>query len=520
MLARHGYRLRFREHDWVECLIASVDDAFEGRGLDREAALEAALQSAFPSRVARELLDVAVAAASRGLHLPSAGVPEHVSHEIAEPPGLSMLHEPSPSDNHADEGPELGPVLKSAQAGLRTREPGFVRTVDRASTNRMPPAPPARTVPLLVRSGHATLPVGRERSLEDLAILTDRIEDSRAELAWSTAPRQRLAILAWICEARSHTDVFPDDGEIREAVARVSRQLTEIGKAFWPGSVTALQLQMTPADLPRHLLGGTPATWARAAELAERALAHLEHSDERRGQDPYGWGDADALDPEPLHAQPVLQGLVSAVEAAWGPLDRFAEPRNPDDLPEPLLYQQWVRELRWIRGQDVDPDLWARVMGRLRWWACRRNGPVQAEGRELEPGFRPDRPWAEVLGTRGVHRSESPLPRELVDLVRGRFGGKKLLCLGMRRDPVEQARLTQALPDTELEWRFVEPSLLEELPAALEEGGYEAVVAAVGLQAQATDIALARGCKRAGVRYVRANRGQPIACLRGLAKVS
>ena len=497
MLARHGYRLRFREHEWVECLIASEADAFEGRGMDRAAALESALRRAFPSRVARELLEMAVS-------------------------GVSVATESELTDEMEGISAQLSAFRdRTAQMGIRrveTPPPLFGATGEGSVASRLSSPAPGRTAPMLVRSQASRPNADEQRSLEDLQILTDRIEESRHELAWSTAPRQRLAILAWICEARSHTDIFPEHPDIREAVARVSRQLTEIGKAFWPGSVTALQLQMQPSDLPRHLLGGSPSTWARAAELAERALAHLELVDERRGQDPYGWGDAWALSPEPEGPSLFLSGLVNAVEEAWGPLDRFAEPRNPEDLPEPRLYARWVRELRWIRGQDVDPDLWARVMGRLRWWACRRNGPVHAEGRELEPGFRPERSWAEVLQVPGIARSDGQLPEGLVEEVRGRFQGKRLLWVGRRRDPVEQARLTEALPDTELEWRFAEPSLIEALPASLEQGGYAAVVSAVGLQAQIVDLALARSCKTVGIRYVRANRGQPLACLRGLAR--
>jgi hypothetical protein len=508
VLARHGYRLRFREHEWAECLIACPTEAFEGRGLDRAAALEDALSRAFPSRIARELFDVAVAAASRTVPQPVVSRP--VAVEAAK-------DDPTPVDTEDVAEPARPP--SEASAPREAPRPAVIRTLDRSS-GRVPPPSPTRAAPLLVRADAGRRPADRRRSIEDLSILSDRIEDSRPELAWSTAPRQRLAILAWICEARSHTDVFPEDPEIRDAVARVSRQLTEIGKAYWPGSVTALQLQMQPTDLPKHLLGGTPATWARAAELAERALANLEHADERRGQDIYGWADAAALIPPPRDPKTILERLVSAVEASWGPLDRFAEPRNPEDLPEPALYRRWVRELRWIRGQDIDPDEWARVMGRLRWWACRRNGPVQAEGRELEPAFKPDRPWRELLDGAAAPANEVELPRDLIDRVRGRFDGKRLLCVGSRRDPEEQARLTAALPDTELDWRFAEQSLLESLTVTLERGNYDAVLAAMGLQAQAADLALARGCRTVGVRYVRVNRGQSVACLRALARAS
>ena len=502
VLARFGYRLLFREHAWVDCLVTGVEDAFEGRGVDKTAALRDALSRACPSRLAQELLDEAV----QGMgSMPTA----------IEPGSNGVVAETTSSSTLADRSwvspTTVTPIRQQATPNLLAEE----------QVAPMHHSPPPQEVPRLVPVPNPLKvrpTIDRSRALEELDILMDRIEESRDELAWSTAPRQRLAILAWICEARSHTDLFPEELDVRDAVARVSRLLTEIGKAYWPGSVTALQLQMQPTDLPRHLLGGTPSTWARAAELAERALLNLEHSDERRGQDPYGWGDAECLSPEPTAAQVLLEGLIEAVEDSWGPLDRFAEPRNPNDFPAPERFQQWVRELRWIRLQNVEPHLWARVMGRLRWWACRRNGPVQAGGRELEPGFRPDRPWAVLLGQKGLIREAAPLPEGLVADVKARYAGKKILCVSNRRDVAEQSRLSAALPETQLEWRFADSAMLEAAKEFLESNGYHAVLAAVGLQAPMVDRALVRACRESHVPYMRANRGQTLACLRALAR--
>lgn len=492
VLARHGYSLRFREHDWVECLIACSAESYRGEGLDRPTALEAALALAFPSRISRELFDVAVVSAERSVGAVKAvfagGAPVESRPEPAPPP-------------------------------LDRRPPALVRSLD-GGASRVPPAPPSRAIASSPSLSEVRGEAVREVSLDALDILSARVDESRPELAWSTAPRQRLAILAWICEARSHTDIFPDDADIRDAVARVSRQLTEIGKAFWPGSVTALQLQMQPGDLPRHLLGGTPTTWARAAELAERALQHLEHEEERRGQDAYGWADADALEPRCEDPEAVLARLVGIVEQSWGPLDRYAEPRNPEDLPDPVLYRRWVRELRWIRGQRVDPDTWARVVGRLRWWACRRNGPVQEEGRELEPTFRPDASWAALLGVSPGASPAGPFSDEELERARGLTAGARIVVAGRRRDPTEQAWLERLLPDAELDFRLIEGDFVNGLAERLTDGGVRLLLGACGLQSAQVDLAFARATREARCTYVRVNRGRAVSCIRALARAS
>ena len=501
VLARFGYRLLFREHAWVDCLITSFEDSYEGHGPDKAAALNDALSRACPSRLSRELLEEALGTLAQVRPFRDV-TPAADRNETA-----SVFSAVGESDWSNRTPPEVG----SNGGNHILAEDRLPRTSLSQEMPRLVPVPsPAKVGPSM----------DRNRSLEELDILMERIEESRDELAWSTAPRQRLAILAWICEARSHTDLFPDELDIRDGVARVSRLLTEIGKAYWPGSVTALQLQMQPTDLPRHLLGGTPSTWARAAELAERALLNLEHSDERRGQDAYGWGDIESLSPEPSDAQSILLGLVDAIEESWGPLDRFAEPRNPNDFPSPERFHTWVRELRWIRLQHIEPDLWARVMGRLRWWACRRNGPVQGAGRELEPGFKPEVPWSMLLGKEGSVRDKLSLPEALVAEVHAWYAGKKVLCVSNRRDVAEQTRLSDALSETQFDWRFADSSLLTGVAATLDDQGYHAVLSAVGLQAPHIDRALVRGCREAHIPYVRANRGQTLTCLRALARTT
>ncbi|MCB9646971.1 MAG: hypothetical protein H6730_10305 [Deltaproteobacteria bacterium] len=464
LLHAHGYAVRFRSHEWVECLVTRDEEAWVGRGPDREAALEVALAQACPSALSQAFLRKAM------------------MEEVAAPPP------PRPV----------------------------------ADLARPTPRGPQRPVPPLVTRAPPEAP-NLERTLEELTVLKERIKGSREELGLCTPERQRLAILAWICEARAHTEPFPGEPRVRDGVASISRILTDFGKAFWPGSVTALQLQMTPADLPRHLLGGHAPTWARASELAEAALQAAVLRDDGKGFDAYGWSDEAALWPPLRDATERLQALLHEVETAGGSVDKHAAARTGSARPDPGTFQRWVRTLRWLRGAGVDADRWSRVAGRLRWWAGRRD-PALANGvRELEPTFTPDRAWSEVMGERheaDVHHGDlgAALPSPLVARVRDRTRGKRLVWVGPRRDPRLLEVLHTTLAGAELDWRVSEPTRLQALGADIEGGRYDLVLAALGLQAKQHDLLLARACKKGGINYVRVHRGEAWSCLRGLER--
>jgi hypothetical protein len=468
VLAECGYELRYREDAWVECLLLGDGESFLGRGRDRDAALLDALDKSCPSVVSRraiaELVERKVGCKSVTVELPL---------PVAEPRPIVRAREPSP---------------------------------------REPSGPPP-----LVSKDAAPIRIDLARALDDLMLLEDRIRDSRDELGLCSPERQRLAILSWICEARGHTDLFPAEAKVREVVAGISRKLTEVGKSYWPGSVTALQLQMSPRDLPRPLLGGTASTWGRAAELAERALSTLEHGDERRGFDAYGWGDAGRIDPVPARPDELLGKLVAEIEKVGGTLDRCAE-ACVDGRPEADDYLRWVRALRWLRVTAVDADRWAKAAGRLRWWGSRRDPKLLPGVRELEPSYAPPVPWATYFATEATSPccSLSP-PKDLLEEVAPRIEGKKVLLASFRRDPELFGRLNQALPGAILDWRVLEPARFDELKTTLEAGAIDVVLGAIGLQSHGADQLLARACRTGGVSYVRVNWGRPLVCLRALA---
>lgn len=433
-LQSQGYQVRFRIAEWVECLIAGEGGAWVGRHLDRDAAFEAALTLMCPAPLTRRLLEDAalrsqspalveladgVTGGSAGSAAVAHDAPRpHDAVRVIEPPRLVALD----ARIQRVTAPPMAPVM------VPTMPPSAPSPLADLGLTSISPAPvshdePRPIEPTLLGSSAVTvtrarvMPVGNatpsieppympdprvvgdpEKSVEALDVLTDRIRDSREELGLCAPERQRLAMLAWICEARSHADAFPEDLRVRDRVGAISRQLTDVGKTFWPGSVTALQLHMQPRDLPRHLLGGTASTWYRAAELSEAALRAKELEDERRGFDAYGWADQKQLHPRPSDPEKMLDEVVGEVERMSGRLSTHAAPSDQSARPDAVQFLRWVRTLRWLRGTDVDPERWARLAGRLRWWAFRREPALGGPSRELEASYAPSQSWASLLG--------------------------------------------------------------------------------------------------------------------------
>lgn len=436
-LQSQGYQVRFRIAEWVECLIAGDGGAWVGRHLDRDGAFEAALALMCPAPIARRLLeDAALRLRSPELAELADGAPStHEAHDAPRPhDAIRAVDRPT---FEARPTVEARPALDARVLMSRVTAPpanvspiappllaveitGVPAVVSAQRVDEAYPIEPtvlgnhsvavARPVRAPLAAVSATpsieppyMPDPRvvgdpEKSVEALDVLTDRIRDSREELGLCAPERQRLAMLSWICEARSHADAFPEDLRIRDRVGAISRQLTDVGKTFWPGSVTALQLHMQPRDLPRHLLGGTAGTWYRASELAEAALRAKELEDERRGFDAYGWADHKQLHPRPSDPEKMLDEVVGEVERMSGRLSTHAAPSDQNARPDAVQFLRWVRTLRWLRGTDVDPERWARLAGRLRWWAFRREPALGGPSRELEASHVPPQSWASLLG--------------------------------------------------------------------------------------------------------------------------
>lgn len=378
-----------------------------------------------------------------------------------------------------------------------------------------PPTPPVK----LVVPEPAPEPPAADAALLELEMLSERINGHREELGLCPAHRQRAVILAWICEARAQVEAFPDHEGVREGVGRVSRQLSEMGRAYWPGSVTALQLHMTPEELPSGVLGGHASSWARAAELATESLIRQELTEQGPSYDEYGWQDGPALSLVPSEPAKMMEALVEDVESIGGSLQRVAS--HGQTPPTPERFAGWVRQLRALRASEDEAADWGRVAGRLRWWASRRLPELAPIARELEPHYRPTGNWVDYFPDLKV-QPIGPQPwqqcRMLSDL-RSFYKDKRILMVNGSRDPGRESGLRQALGGPPIEGVVLEKERMKEAERRIRAGDYDLVLASFGFQTGWADTRLSVACREAGVKYLRVYRGRVWSCLRVASRV-
>jgi hypothetical protein len=245
------------------------------------------------------------------------------------------------------------------------------------------------------------------------------IEDRLGALARMSGERQRLHMMVWICRARSIEEALPGLRDVEQAVARVARRLTEIGKMFWPGSVRALQLSARPADVRRELhasWASDPANWRDATALAERLLdEHLAKSTEA-GLDDDGWADLASCTPRPADPDALLQEVDGIIKGLLVPPGEVPNGRA-GDLPSADLDRlvTSARKLRWVRGAVHDDVAWGVAVGRLR-RALPSLGERGARVRDtLDNRTKPSAPWAKILGEAPAEPKSAPgeSPEEL-----------------------------------------------------------------------------------------------------------
>ena len=445
-----GYRVAFRDDGWVECLVWQGTERWVGRGTDRGDALRDAARAMFPSAAARRLLEEAVRGTAgvgtvTGTRSVATVLPAAVPFQDDIAPASQDAPAPRDGDSalrpipvaptsaghlerHGDsqEGP-LGHAADAsvapdaddpardagAEAGADTRpddgraEPAAAAPVAEPTTQSTAEPPPAWD-PEAAHVVRLELPppLGADEAVGEVDLLAELIRSEQPELSLMTPERQRLVILAWICHARSFEAASGGHPWVTNRVAAIARQLTQLCKIWWPGSVSALQLEATPGAVGRELhltVEERPRSWRAAAEAAEKRLQAVEMRDEADGKDEYGWADRGRLDPAPIDAAGSLQDVRNRLERLTGPLSQAPPKSVPDPVRAPgeedlrrLL--QWARRLRWLRGWSTDFSAWGETMGRLRWVAAQLERRDEELDELLSPEYAPKRSWATTLG--------------------------------------------------------------------------------------------------------------------------
>lgn len=612
LLTAHGYETAYREDGWAECLLATRDERWLGRGVDRDRALLDAVAQAFPSKVARALLEVALAQLEGDLEEPQVA-PEDQRIVEPEPAVAPALDEPLPAASLAI------PVVPATSPAVAERAPE-------------PPQPAATAAPTPPRTR-----LSEAEALAGLAELRATIEADQEELGLCSPPRQRLVLLAWMARARAFQEDTVSSSRIYDAVRSFAKTIGQLAKEWWPGNVPALQITSRPLDALKTLPApdsAPPMTWAAVADLAEKALEAMEQEDAVRDRDDYGWADAAKLAPTPDDPDELLRELMAQVEklAPLGKLPEGAELPSADRLVE------WVRKLRWLRDSVEDVRSWAKLAGRLRFWSKRERDAFAVAARELEPTFIPDRPWALILRAEAMATADAqrrleeearraeelgrvldaaprpedsptadelsawlaralpftdafqtevagamlPFREQVLELdpahiegadrrIRRRLAklrhslanpstldhppvssrravsvvqpvesletpelategselrrrvvehtkGRRAVFVSNRTDEGLRERIEEIFDFEVLDWVEAEPRRIDALADTIAAGAYDFVLGATGFMDHTVDGKLSRACRRTEARYIRVNRGRPVACLRAVAR--
>lgn len=408
-----GYRVATRHSGWWECLVTGHGERWLGHGVDEAEAIVDALRLMAPSRLAWEAtfgaaataqqtaapvgsLDTALEAAPEAAPEPEAAPPPE--HDAAAGDSAASHARPTPPPDAASEVPTSAGAEAEARAD-DTRPPAGDLGGGAKTATLTPALPP----------GVGVLPSAAEvdDAVDELSLLERRIIDAQPEVALMSAELQRLHFLVWICRARAVQFRLSDDLRVERAAGNIARILGSLGKRWWPGNVSALQMRATPLDAGAELGlagGGHLHDWVEAADRAEELLAaRLDGVADGRCDD-YGWVDQSALTPAPNDIAGLMRESVATVERVLGSLSRAPLPGKRTQLlagsGEALAeLLPAARALRWLRGHDPDPELWAAAIGRLRWLCSQLRWEQAGPLRELlDAEYRPPMGWAQSLG--------------------------------------------------------------------------------------------------------------------------
>ena len=375
-LEAHGYRVALRHAGWTECLVSRGTERWLGRGLTAAEAVEDALAQMLPSALARELW---LASLTPGGDAAAEAEPRTVPVEVPPPVDVgpeerdaeAAVVPPAPDPQREETAADDDVIASEA---TEPPEPPYVAQVVAASVPHLPPSKPTpRPTPPDPK---------RPSTLAHLTSLQRELGRDLPRLALLAPEMLRLEMLATICRARAFTDEHPGDPIVERAVGDVARDLTELGKRWWPGSVRALQLRATPADVAKELPlnGPAPARWTDAVALVETALSSLRA---RTDANAAGWSDDPECEPPPPDPVALLAEVAGAID--------------PKHASEATLQDQ-ARKLRWLRPHlpEDQAEAWADAVGALRRHADR--AAVAGLRAALDPSLRPHGNWAREAG--------------------------------------------------------------------------------------------------------------------------
>ena len=443
-----GYELVYRSDGFCECLIWRSDERWLGRGGDMAGALSDALGQMFPSHAARSLVRARSEAAAAtepavavvDLERPRPPTAAPLAQVISRPP--PKVESVRTTAAYSTVG--MDAVVGAAKPHSRTAAYPAIRldqiaqdawAAESAQTQQSIPAVVLDDEPAEINRPaqrheetrqHVAIvappPMEPDEASADVDVLDQLIDSKIGELALMTPERQRLGILAWICHGRALQSAADNHPRVVHKVTNLARRLTVLSKLWWPGSVTALQLDATPQsvgrelDLPSH---ERPHSWLDAAEAAEAALQRVELRDEEDRRDEYGWSDATYLSPCPTNPNVMLTTVVRKLEGIAGTLEQRPPGKAGPEARRPTAEQgqelrAWAAKARWLRGWTTDFDLWGRLMGRLRWVSSQLDRRDEELERMLDAAHHPFRSWAHQLGQDPNAKKKKKLKRDLL----------------------------------------------------------------------------------------------------------
>ena len=341
----------------------------------------------------------------------------------------------------------------------------------------------------------------------------------------------------WADAAALHPRPNDPDGALREVRARFAKLA-----AGWeppkcvppPGAMrgdAALRSGLVEiAQRARWLRGDVSdvATWSelvghlrRIAQYHEYdcpELGRILHEDHRPAAT---WAKELGQDPERKQRRrqrrALLQRRPRGAEVSTPDLKRWLlEAFDVFDNPDLAV---WLREYADRLGDFAPEELGdRRIRGRFKKLLERMAAPrdVRQEDALVQEAADADR--AEDAGAEAAAPAAADPQQLLLEKVRARTRGRRLLFVSNRADPHLEAHLREGLQPVRLDWCVAEDRLIASAAERIVAGTYHVVLCATGFISHKTEKSLRDACLRGNVPYVRVFKGRLVSCLRALER--